>query len=48
MGARYISHFFVPSDIEVIRNSALFIKIMALSFGLVSAQMVMLSSIKAS
>jgi len=48
LGARYISHFFVPSDIEVIRNSALFIKIMALSFGLVSAQMVMLSSIKAS
>ncbi|MCB9359129.1 hypothetical protein H6503_04315 [Candidatus Woesearchaeota archaeon] len=42
-----ISSFFVPGEIEVINSSALFIRIMALSFGFIGIQMVISGTLKA-
>ncbi|MFH2028000.1 MAG: MATE family efflux transporter [Nanoarchaeota archaeon] len=45
--AANISSFFVPNEPELISMSSLFIKIMALSFGLIGIQMVVIGTFKA-
>ena len=47
VGAETIAHFFVPEEKELIIESALFIRIMALSFGFIGGQMVINGTFKA-
>lgn len=44
--AKVLSAFFVPGDLELIKTSALFIKIMSLTFGFVGIQMVVSGAVK--
>ncbi|MBU0613974.1 MATE family efflux transporter, partial [Patescibacteria group bacterium] len=45
--AQSLVTFFVPNEIEVIANGAMFIRIMALTFGFIGVQMVLIGTVKA-
>jgi putative MATE family efflux protein len=45
--ASEIATFFVPKELELIQSSSLFIKIIALSFGLIGIQMIVLGMLRA-
>ena len=45
--AKHISGFFVPNEPEVIKSSALFIRMMSLTFGFIGIQMVVSGTLKA-